>query len=81
MSGSTSAEEDQKSSWISKWALIIHVTLLQKGLGTNLANTQASAVILCLVLTTSLFKKKKEGAEEITESNHRSKSHEDRCNG
>lgn len=56
MSGSSSAEEDQKSSWISKQALIIRVTLLQKGLGTNLANTQASAVILCLVLTTSLFK-------------------------
>lgn len=60
MGGSTSVEEDQESSWISKQALIIHVTLLQKGLGTNLVNTQASAVILCLVLTTSLLKKKKD---------------------
>lgn len=45
--------------WIANWTLIICVMLLQKAHGTSLVTTQASSVILCPVLTTSLFKKRR----------------------
>lgn len=59
MDSSTSAEEDLESLWIANWTLIFRVMLLQKARGTSLVTTQASIVILCPVLTTSLFKKRR----------------------